>query len=526
VNVTGAKPSNELTDLAQDHVASASARACDRLSELPGVAEIAVVARNFAGEGGAGGEVSLVAYVVPELDETVIDLELKATWQLIYGELASGSEHDPSFDTSGWNSSLTGAPYSAEEMQEYVETTIGLMQEAAPRTVLDIGCGTGMPLLRVAPQCERYIGVDQSECTIEKLNAVVQRAGLGQVTLEVAEATDVGKFGARAFDLVACNSASQHFPGLDYLLQVINAARTLVKPTGRIVISDVRDFSLEREFHSTVVCSQADSAAPRDVLLHRVGQRRLQERELMVDPRWFSFALDDSETVIEVRPRRGYCRNETTVFHYDVVIHDAHYVDLVHLDTWYDWRNDAMSLDRLVELMNTTREEFYVRSVPNARTIEANMSAARVFEDTKLAGRIDNGADEDEHGVEPDDVLALAGQCGYDCYLSRINARTGGAFDMAVLRSGRGAGGRKRIPSFKDDQRTSMPDSLSTDPRRYHLLTAARASLTPSLRRYAATYLTPQERPAFYVMVHELPKRDGRLDVSALPIPRVARSRG
>ena len=51
-------------------------------------------------------------------------------------------------------------------MLEWVEHTVGRILSLRPRRVLEIGCGTGMLLFRIAPLCEHYHGLDISASAI------------------------------------------------------------------------------------------------------------------------------------------------------------------------------------------------------------------------------------------------------------------------------------------------------------------------------------------------------------------------
>lgn len=493
-----------------------------RLLECPGIDDLAIVSYRDS-----DATVGMVAYVVPALDEAAVDNELKDTWVQIYRELALDSDKSPNFDTSGWNSSFTGLPYPDVDMEEYVATTADLMREDSPHTVLDVGCGTGMPLYRVAPNCQRYVGLDQSGETIKNLRNGVDEANLTQVELRVGEALDVCQFVGADFDLVACNSVSQHFPSLDYLAQFLNGALQAVNDGGRVIIGDVRDFSLEAEFHSAVVLAQAHRATPTNVLASRVDRRRVQARELMVDPRWFATLLGDvPDVTVEVRPRRGYCHNETTTFHYDVIVRKTGDAEFVKVDRWLNWRKDGVSLSKLSEMMRLGVADFGVRGLPNARVQASIAMTTRIFGEnfygsgTVLSDHLDGSA----LGIELEEVIKLASQYGYDCHTSRINAYVAGAFDIALLRSsGKPALAKKQIPLFVDPNRLSLLDNPSSDPRRYHMLTIARSSLIPALRRYATSFMQESERPTAYIVIPQVPRRDGELDRSALPKPQVGR---
>jgi hypothetical protein len=66
------------------------------------------------------------------------------------------------FNTIGWNSSYTRQPIPLEEIREWVETTVEDILRLEPKSVYEIGCGTGMLLMRIAPSCERYAAADFS----------------------------------------------------------------------------------------------------------------------------------------------------------------------------------------------------------------------------------------------------------------------------------------------------------------------------------------------------------------------------
>ena len=67
---------------------------------------------------------------------------------------------DPRFNIVGWNSSYTGAPYEAEVMRAWRDRTVERVLGFGPRRVWEIGCGTGLLLLQIAPACAAYLGTE------------------------------------------------------------------------------------------------------------------------------------------------------------------------------------------------------------------------------------------------------------------------------------------------------------------------------------------------------------------------------
>ena len=60
----------------------------------------------------------------------------------------------------------------------WVETTVERIKALRPKSVWEIGCGTGLLLFRVAPGSERYYGTDISQTALEFLERQLRRPEL------------------------------------------------------------------------------------------------------------------------------------------------------------------------------------------------------------------------------------------------------------------------------------------------------------------------------------------------------------
>ncbi|HEX9942196.1 MAG TPA: amino acid adenylation domain-containing protein [Thermoanaerobaculia bacterium] len=294
------------------------------LARHPCVAAAVVAA--WEDDGTAGKR--LVAYVVPcEADEPALvttAAEHVAQWQTLYDDTyGRGTDgRDAAFNLQGWNSSYTGEPIPAEEMREWVDGAVGRLLALDHRRVLEVGCGTGLLLFRVAPDAECYEGTDFSPVVLDLVRQEADRRGLAQVALARRAADDWSGVAAGSYDLVVLNSVVQYFPGVDYLLRVLAGAVRAVRPGGAVFVGDVRSLPLLEAFHASVERFRAGDSLSEEELRRRVRRRMAEEEELVLDPALFR-ALARTLPIrrVEVLRKRGRYRNELTRFRYDVVLH-------------------------------------------------------------------------------------------------------------------------------------------------------------------------------------------------------------
>jgi amino acid adenylation domain-containing protein len=481
-----------------------------RLVDHPAVADAVVALRERAGADGVSGPRILTGYVVPLVDEDTVAASLRQTWtQIVDGVAEAAADHGGDFDTSGWTSSYTGEQLPDEDMREWVDQTVGLLREGTPRSVLDLGCGTGLPLLRLAGQCDRYVALDVSQRTLDGVRAAVERAGLHQVELLRGDAAEAENFAGAGFDLVACNSVSQYFPGSRYLTRTLLGALRATHHRGRVVLGDVRDAALQEAFHAQVALARAGVDAPAAMLRTHLDQRLDNDTQLLIDPRWYHAALSGVD--IEVRPRRGWRRNEMNDFRYDVVITRAGWRPRVTVDAWVD-------VEQLRDALSTGTRVIGVRAVRNARTAGAAalVTALRDGSGVTAAELRSLVTDTEADAVHPEALHALAAEFGYRAHLSRATAHPDGSFDAVFVPDD---AGDDVLVDF-DTPTAATGDGLITEPARRHALAEARATLLPLLREHAEQTLPPHERPGAYVALAQLPTtRNGKVDMKALPPP-------
>jgi amino acid adenylation domain-containing protein len=478
------------------------------LAAHPAVSEAVVVACKEPPD-----SVRLVAYVVPRAGASEQDAlsEHVAHWRVMFDEVALQAPPDaePEFDIAGWNSSYTGEPIPAAEMREQVEQTVARILELGPRRVLEVGCGSGLLLFRLAPRCEKYVGTDFSGATLAGLAGRLDRPGLRHVELLERAADRVEGISPSGCDTVILNSVVQYFPSEDYLERVLDQAMAALAGRGAVFVGDVRSLPLLEAFHASVELARSPDATGTEALRTRIRQRMAEDRELVIDPAFFTACArrHPEITRVVIQPKRGLFRNELTRFRYDVVLEKGGCATASLVDT-VDW-GAVSSLDHLQSMLEGSDGALAVRDIPDAR-LEAEARMLDLLADgtgPRTAGEI-RGVLEGmaPMGIEPEQLWDL-----------------GRKLDRQVLLSSRAVG---RVDAFfaprgatdfaaPEDPR-SEPLALTNRPAASEQNTRLLAGLRKHLQEKAPAYMIP----SVFMALDRLPlTQNGKVDRAALPPP-------
>lgn len=294
-----------------------------------------VVVEPFADE---AGEKRLVAFLVPnqtEASEALAANETVERWSAVFDEtyaldadglpLHETESADPMLNLTGWDSSYTLQPIPLSEMVEWTDRTCDRIRDLEPKRILEIGCGTGLLLLRLARECEHYTGADFSASALASVQRALDAQPMPQVSLVESRADQISTKVTGQFDTIIINSVLQYFPSVDYLVNVIEQALSLLSEGGQMFLGDVRDLRLLELFHSSVAFFRADDRDTVADVLSRARSAMQRETELIVDPAFFTVLSTRFPRITSatVSPKVDRGRTEMAKFRYDVVLNVA-----------------------------------------------------------------------------------------------------------------------------------------------------------------------------------------------------------
>lgn len=484
------------------------------------------------------GVQKLLAYVVPAgnagdaetAQHQALAAESVSSWQTIWDETyQAGSNEaeaesisDPMLNFSGWLDSFSGENHPASAMREWIDHTADRIVALKPRRVLEIGCGTGMVLYRVAPQCEQYTGIDLSSHALSLIAQHTQSMGWENIDLHQGSADDDALLkqlkGESGVDVIVINSVAQYFPSAAYLADVIERAGQLIAPGGNLFIGDVRNYASMDTFHHAI--AMARSAAETDIaeLKTRVDEIAAKESELLVAPEFF-YALQQKHAQISnvnVQLKRGEQNNEMSAFRYDVTISFAADDSNVLSDSDFKPLDTVVTLAELKQCLADNAagaQALVMRGISNAR-LAGHCAARRAMASGSgqmTVAQLQTAAGDQPAGLEPEQVYNI--DPAWRVELDWASNGDEGCFDAFFIPADNQ---RSRASSAADNKMQSDPAVYCHQPT----ATVDTLVLTEQLKASLAERVPEFMVPDGFIMLDALPLTpNGKIDRNALPSP-------
>ena len=440
-------------------------------------------------------------YAFCTLKEEYVTDKLEDNWSQVFDETYSGQREDAAGekeDFSSWFSSYTHKPIPLEEMRSWRDLTLKRIDAVKGKRIFEIGCGTGLLLHRLAPECESFVGIDISQVAVDNLKKELEADGITNTEVYCKGAGDLAEFADRKFDTIIINSVIHFFRDDAYLLDVIRQCGKMLDEGGCLFIGDVRNYDLLELFHASVIFAGAPEDADLESLRQRIRERLEREKELTVSPAFFKAAcrILPEYSSVRIQCKESEYDNELTRFRYDVTLQRA-VTDEAGDTVFFDGAKTKIE-DSELEQALTAGKNVRVTNIPHGYLLDSIRRFCDVehrnfaFSDQEL-----------QNAHIPHHYHALAERCGYQCC---VETDASGRMDIRI--------GREICADLQDAE--TNPDKLSdcvNEPSQ-ELTTM---DFVQELRAFAGEYLPGYMIPDRISILQELPTlQNGKIDRKAL----------
>ena len=176
--------------------------------------------------------------------------------------------------------------------------------------ILEVGIGSGMIAMQLAPCCKTYSGCDISKIVLDKLDGMAKERKMNNLRLYPYAADEIYHIQEK-FDIILMSSVTEYFSGYNYLRKVIERCIEQIDGKGVILFADIFDLDKKDSYRQSVY--QYAKAHP------GVRYKRDFSHELFIPHEYWK---DIAKTFIS--DKIGRYKNEINRFRYDVLFEVNH----------------------------------------------------------------------------------------------------------------------------------------------------------------------------------------------------------
>lgn len=442
------------------------------------------------------------------LDGTTNDLTQiwQDQWNLLYQSAIdqTGTGQLDRLDSviAGW----AGGQDIDDQVSEWIETTVDRINMYEARRIFEIGCGTGQILTRLAKNTECYWAADISSVAIEALH---KSCPPPQVKLFHRPADDFDGIPDDYFDTVIVNSVAQYFPDADYFRRVLEGVTRILKPGGRIFLGDIQSNALLTTYHAEILSKRALSNTNSGSLRESIARRVERETELSIDPGWFALVQTKLPGInhVETLLRRGKLINETTIYHYDVVLHKE--LTLINYDIPSPTAWSNLNLEQLEAILFGAKSSIYLTGIPDSRLAPA-LAFNRALMSSPANSELPLIPPAPMNSVSAEDLFQLACQAGLKAHVRWQADGTNGLMEALFVKEN-----QKALPAWTHLPATQAMIHYANTP---YAGSQPTGDISKILRKYLSAQLPDYMIPSAFVMLEKFPLTpNGKVDRKSLP---------
>nr|WP_018694105.1 non-ribosomal peptide synthetase [Algicola sagamiensis] len=454
----------------------------------------------------------LVAYLTPTKATKDQHNSRLNDWSSLFETTYAQTDYSPYL---GWHSSFTGEPLPEQEMTAWVEETVQSILPFNPKHVLEIGCGAGLLLNKIAHHCKSYTGTDLSKAALERLQQQIEnQSDLNNITLKHQLAHDFSGLKESRYDVIVLNSVIQYFPSIDYLQTVLCGLTELVAEKGRIFIGDIRSLAHFEMLQTAIQCYRAEDNLTVSQLKPRVELHMMQEEELLITPEFFFHFSQSVPRACHfshsIKP--GNYLNELSLYRYQAILHFEPQLQP-------DWDIDShdgqtLSDSQIAEILHDSiADEILIRHLTNPRLqrdsarmnwIQQAKDKQSIHDCPKAQSAYSNSDFQSLHQLALNSGYTLNIQFSITGQLDQV--------DAVFLRD------PIALAQHQDFRTKPGPNRPLTQFANHPLLGKLSQQVLPQIKVMVDQQLPEYMRPSGYIMLDKLPMTpNGKVDRKALP---------
>lgn len=187
----------------------------------------------------------------------------------------------------------------------------------ADARILEVGIGSGMIAMQLAPCCKTYSGRDISKIVLDKLDGMAKERKMNNLRLYTYAADEIYHIQEK-FDIILMSSVTEYFSGYNYLRKVIERCIEQIDGKGVILFADIFDLDKKDSYRQSVY--QYAKAHP------GVRYKRDFSHELFIPHEYWKDIANQFPQITKtfISDKIGRYKNEINRFRYDVLFEVNH----------------------------------------------------------------------------------------------------------------------------------------------------------------------------------------------------------